>query len=373
VIEDSKLQVPGEFYVINWQIPEVRGDWSAFDFPDPDDERIAALREEFAIEEAVEGADGDLAQILALKRWVRSRWDHGWSFAHRTVEDALDIMREAAEGHQFNCGHYSTVFVACATALGIPARRIGLGLANCSFPRGHDVGNIGHCVAEAWCNEIGAWMVVDCDLNLHYERDGVPVRAMDVHDAWLSGDREALTPVYDDPPFVVPGGQTVEILGELFPECRGFDDEAVALKFARFGRNDVMDYYARLRFYAQPTREWLDPRLPPTFVRHFKPAPAVRYTQSEAEVYPTLNAVRIGTEADWTGGGASLTVALEHGMPWFAGYEARIDGGPWTECDASFTWAMREGANRLEVRAINRRDRRGPTSSLEVAYAAPVW
>lgn len=373
MIEESKLLVPGEFDLIGWEIPQVDGNWRAFDFPDPDDERIAALREEFGVEEAAEGAQGDLAEILALKRWVRSRWDHGWSFAHQTVKDALDIMREAADGHQFNCGHYSTVFVACAAALGIPARRIGLGLANCGFPRGHDVGNIGHCVAEAWCNEIGGWMVVDCDLNLHYERDGVPVRALDVHDAWLGGDRDALTPVYEEPAFVVPSGRTVEILGELSPECRGFEDEAVALKFERFGRNDVMDYYARLRFYGQPTLEWLDRRLPPTFVRHFAPTPAVRYTQNEQEVYPTLNCVRIGTAAAWSEGGASLTMGLEHCMPWFERYEARIDGGPWAQCDESFTWAMREGTNVLEVRAINRRGRPGPVSSLRVAYAAPVW
>lgn len=370
MIEESKLRVPGEFDVVGWAIPEIAGNWRAHDWLDPNDERIAILREEFAVDDAIAGVEGELAQILALKRWVRARWDHGWSFAHRTVKDALDILREAADGHQFNCGHYSTVFVACAAALGIPARRVSLGLAGCSFPRGHEVGNVGHCVAEAWSNELGGWFVLDCDLNLHYERDGVPVRALDVHDAWLSRDPAALTPVYEEPAFVVPGGPTVEILGELSPDCRGFDDEMVALKFARFGRDDVMDYYARLRINGM---EWLDPRCPPTFVRHFQPSGNMRYTRHERDLYPTLNAVSISAEPAWNEAGASLTITLQHCMPWFERYEARIDGGPWAQCDESFTWAMREGVNVLESRAINQLGRPGMTSTLKVAYAAPVW
>ena len=370
MIEESKLQVPGEFDVIDWEIPEIAGDWRGIDFPDPDDERIAAIRDEFGIDEVVAGAEGDLAAILALKRWVRSRWDHGWSFSYETVEDALDILREAERGEQFCCGHYSTVFLACAAAVGIPARRISLGIEGCSFPRGHDVGNVGHSVAEAWCNEIGGWMVVDCDLNLHYERDGVPVRALDVHNAWLSGEREGVTPVYEEPAFVVPSGPTVEILGELSPECRGFGDEMVALKFARFGRSDVLDYYARLRIGGA---EWLDRRCPPTFVRHFQPGPAVQYTRNEADLYPTLNSVAIGAQPSWAEGAASVEVTLSHCMPWFERHETRIDGGEWTPRGETFGWPMHEGANRLEVRAVNRRGRSGPASMLEVAYAKPVW
>lgn len=370
MIEESKLQVPGEFDLIAWRVPEIAGDWRAHDWLDPDDERIAAIREEFALDAVIAGAETELATILALKRWVRSRWDHGWSMSYRTVQDALDILREAGRGEQFNCGHYSRVFVACATALGIPARQVSLGLAGCSFPRGHDVGNVGHSVAEAWCNDLGRWLAIDCDLNVHYERDGRPLSALQVHDAWLSGEATRVTPVYDEPAFVVPTGPTVQVLGELSPECRGFDDRMVALKFERFGRHDAMDYYARLRINGV---ELLDHRCPPTFVRHFAPGPAVRYSAHAPDLYPTLNAVRIGASPAWDHNGASLTITLEHCTPWFDRYEARIDGGPWAQCDASFRWAMREGVNRLQARAINRRGRPGIVSSLEVAYAAPVW
>ena len=370
MIEESKLQVPGEFDVVGWKMPEIVGDWAMHDWADPDDERLVTLRNEFGLESVIDGAQDDLQAILTLKRWVRSRWDHGWSMSYNTVTDALDILREAERGEQFNCGHYARVFIACATALGIPARTVNLGLAGSSFPRGHDVGNVGHCVAEAWSNDLAAWVVIDCDLNVHYERDGRPLSALEVHDAWLAGESAQITPVQDEPAFVVPSGATVEVLAELMPECRGFDDATVALKFDRFGRHGAMDYYARLRINGM---EWLDPRCPPTFVRHFAPGPAVRYSAHVPDLYPTLNAVRIGAAPRWDDAGAALTITLEDCTPWFERYEASIDGGPWELREPSFDWPMREGVNRLEARAVNRRGRPGIVSALQVAYARAIW
>lgn len=370
MIDESKLQVPGAFDVVRWEMPSCAGDWREHHFEDPEDERLVDLRAEFGLDAVIAGAEDDLQAILALQRWVRSRWDHGWSQAFNSVQDALDILREAERGERFNCGHYSRVFVACATALGIPARQVSLGLAGCSFPRGHDVGNVGHSIAEAWCNELRAWVAIDCDLNVHYERDGLPLNALQVHDAWLSGAAAEVTPVYDEPAFVVPSGPTVKILAQLMPDCRGFDDEMVAHKFERFGRHDAMDYYARLRVGEV---EWLDRRCPPTFVRHFSPGPAVRYTQNEADLYPTLNSVRVGAAPRWDDAGASLTVTLDHCMPWFGRYEISTDGGPWRQYEETCVWPMHEGLNRLEVRAVNRRDRPGTVSTVEVAYARAIW
>ena len=95
----EQAQVPGEFDLIAWRVPEIAGDWRAHDWLDPDDERIAAIREEFRPVRS-SSAETELQTILALKRWVRSRWDHGWSMSYRTA-DAL-ILREAGRGEQFN-------------------------------------------------------------------------------------------------------------------------------------------------------------------------------------------------------------------------------------------------------------------------------
>ncbi|MFQ6097667.1 MAG: transglutaminase domain-containing protein, partial [Armatimonadota bacterium] len=185
--EQAKRKVPGEFRVVRYDVRDFVGDYRAMEYGDPLDARMTQLRDEFGLESVVAGYGTEFEAILALKRWVRCRWNHGWSRSFRTVKDGLDILREAAKGEQFCCGHYTRVFVDCATALGWPARQVGIAIANCEFPRDHNVGNVGHSIAEIWCNEHGKWVVMDPDVNCHYERDGVPLNAMEVRDAWLSG------------------------------------------------------------------------------------------------------------------------------------------------------------------------------------------
>lgn len=89
MIEESKLQVPGEFDLIGGETPRIAGDWRSKGWPDPDDERIATIREEFALDEVIADAEGDLARILALKRWVRSRRDQRGVALRITLEHCM--------------------------------------------------------------------------------------------------------------------------------------------------------------------------------------------------------------------------------------------------------------------------------------------
>ena len=207
--EADKRKVPGEFDVISWEMPDFIGDWTRMDYGDPAAPRMAELREEFALDDIVAGAASEFEALLALKRWVRSRWDHGWSRAFNTVKDGLDILREAARGEQFTCGFYATVFVDCAIALGFPARKVGVGLADCSFPRDHRVGNVGHSISEVWCNDLRKWVLLDCDVNCHYERDGVPLNAFEIGEAWRSGEADQVEQILDEPGFVLPDEESI--------------------------------------------------------------------------------------------------------------------------------------------------------------------
>ncbi len=366
----AKMRVPGEFCVVHHDVRSFAGDLSASDLGDPTDERHRALDGEFGISTAVADSSAEIDAFLALKRWVRSRWNHGWSMDFRTVDDGLDILRAAAEGAQFCCGHYARVFADCATALGWPARVIGISIAGCEFPRNHNVGNVGHAVAEIWSNDHEKWVVMDPDLNCFYARDGVPLSALEIRNAWLDGEAGDVDQVLDEPGFVLPTGDTIELAKELTPGLNDFTEETVRLIFARFNRHRSMDYYARLRIAGW---EWADHRCLPTFIAHFHPSPQVRYTSNLDDLYPTLNMVRFSMAPAWEGDRARLTVGSEHCMPFFSHYEARVDGGGWERCESEFEWPMREGVNRLECRGVNVVGRAGIISRIDVAYARPRW
>ena len=285
------------------------------------------------------------------------------------VKDALDILHEADRGERFTCGFYNRVFVECARALGWVARPIGIGVRDNAFPRGHNFGNTGHSVPEIWSNPYRKWVILDPDLNVHYERGGIPLSALEIHEAWLSHETDAVTVVQEEPVFVVPTGAHVDLIPKLTPTVVSFDPASVMPLFKRFGRHRAMDYYARLRIGRWT---WLDRRCLPGFVVHFAPGSSGILTDKPDDLYWTVNMVRLGAAASWAEG-PKLALKLEHCMPWFSRFETRIDGEPWTARPEAFDWPMREGENVLEVRPVNVCGRPGIPSRLEVAYAPARW
>lgn len=368
-MSDDRHDIPGDFDVIRCDLPPFVGDYAQMDYGDPLAPRTVQVREEYQLDDVVSGCPTEFEAQCALKRWVRSRWNHGWSLSFDKVKDALDILHEADRGEQFNCGFYNRVFVECARSLGWVARPIGIAVGDSGFPRGHNVGNVGHSVPEIWSNQYRKWILLDPDLNCHYERAGVPLSALEIHDAWLSHEAEALTVVQEQPEFVAPHGSNVDLVKQMMPNMDHFDAEEAAHLCRRFARHGAIDYYARLSIGKWT---WLDRRCLPTFISHFAPGGTGILTSNPDDLYWTVNVVRLGARASW-GDGAKLTVTLEHCMPWFDHYEVRIDGAEWQTQPETVDWALREGENVLEVRPVNVCGRAGITSRLEVAYAPAKW
>ncbi|MGI6208874.1 MAG: transglutaminase-like domain-containing protein [Anaerolineae bacterium] len=363
----NRGDVPGEFRVIRCDMPAFIGDYRCMDYGDPNSERMVTLREEFGLEEVLAGAESQFEGFLALKRWVRSRWNHGYSRFSTEVKDGLDILRLAAQGEQFACGHFARTYVDCARALGWPARVVGISIEHGEFPRDYNVGNTGHSVVEVWSDEFGKWILLDPDVNVYYRRDGVPLSALEIREAWLTHKADEVEMVQDEPLFVVPGERELQDL-KREGAYAAWTAETLPRMFERFGRHRVMDYYARVRINGW---EWVDEKVLPSFIGHYLPH-SVRPSSNPDELYWTLNRVRWQATPSWGEGRAQLAVTLDHCMPYFDHYEVRIDQGEWKPIAAEFVWPMHEGVNRLECRAVNVRGRRGPATWVDVAYASAV-
>ena len=371
--EDAMNQsCPGEFRVVGYEVRDFTGDYTCLDYGDPHAPRIARLREAYGLEDVVAGCETEFEGFLALKRWVRSQWDHGLWYNRPEVDDGLGILDAVSRGERFFCGSYARVFVDSATALGWPARRVAIAIEDCESPRDYNIWNVGHAVAEVWSNEHKKWVMMDPDINVHYERDGTPLNALEIREAWLSGAADEVAMVQDQPEFLVPDARHVR-LALRDPTCRrDYDEEVNRQLFARFVRNRVMDYYARVRVMTdRQTWEWVDRRCLPTFVSNFRPVGRVQWTSNLSDLYWTVNLVRISTQPSWSAGGPRLAVTLSHCMPFFDHYEIRFDDGAWQRCEAHFDWPMREGVQSLACRGVNSMSRTGVPCRIEVAYARP--
>lgn len=176
---------------------------------------LETLRERYALEE-IAGEGGDFERAVRLRMWLKSRWPHRLPLSNPPY-DGLTILDRAARGEAFICMHYSVTLVHCCLALGIEGRIVNLhrGISE-SYAIGEEASADPpvdeHVTTEIYCRELGRWVMVDPDFDCHYERDGEPASAWDIHRAWADGALDALEVRRG------PGAAAYESLGADFYE-----------------------------------------------------------------------------------------------------------------------------------------------------------
>src|SRR2546425_793759 len=155
----------GEFTVSSYALRED-------DFHHP---RLQILRSREKLDEVVSTAETQFEKVILLRAWVRRQWESGGSFYYPPW-DAVEILDLARNyGNQGFCAQYAIVFLQACQSLGIHARYVDLP---------------GHFVVAVWSDDYNQWVVMDPTNDIHYERDGVPLRGRDLyHGYWTDALR----------------------------------------------------------------------------------------------------------------------------------------------------------------------------------------
>src|SRR5262249_53155867 len=150
------------------------------DFHNP---RIKRIRQEYKIDTIVEGEANEFRRMLKLRHWVHTRWpiDNLQKFSG----DAFAILEKAKTGAGFHCTHSMTVQHAVMTAMGYVARDLGVDRDHESLGR-----SVHHGVNEVWSNQYAKWVILDAKYDVHFERGGVPLSALELHERTRSGARD---------------------------------------------------------------------------------------------------------------------------------------------------------------------------------------
>jgi len=357
--------------IVEYDNPPIVRSRYPFEYESSSSPGLKTLRAEFELDSVIAKARSELEQFLLLRDWVSSRWDHGYCNVGRWSKTGLDYLRRAEKGECFTCAVYAFVLAEVLTATGFPARHITMAQANTDFI-GPDVRNIGHCVVEVWSNQFRKWMVLDADAGSHFELNGIPLSALEVRSAWLRRKWRKVD--------FVRGKHIPRIVSMGPPGTPPLESLQEARK--RFLRFKTMDYYRNLEFHmsnrhysrhARPpvTLAWSDKDSPPRIVRqNVAVDPRVRITTENVnDIYYSLNHAYIRLHCPtWSKGNPMplLEVRLETETPWFARFEARVNGAAWRKCRRSFRWDLRNGTNTLEVRPVNRFGRKGIVSRVAV-------
>lgn len=322
--------------------------------------RLKRLREEYRLDEVVAGEKDEFRKLLKLRHWVHTRWriDNDQNFSG----DAFAILEKAKTGAGFHCAHSMVVQQAVMTAMGFVARNLGV-------DRNHeDLGRSAHHgVNEVWSNEYAKWVVLDAKYDVHFERDGVPLSALELHEAVRADGGRGIVKVKGVERRVVPMEETGTTEGAVRsywwvayrqrqntftqPHWSGgsrmvvLDNEA--FRSGTWYRNvgkDLVKHWAYAANAFIPTRD-----------RH-----QIEWTPG----VPDVQARQVAP--------GELDVRVRSATPNFKAYWIRVNGGAWSAADVPVRWRLKPGENVLQVHARNLFDVDGPTVTATVTFTPPT-
>lgn len=345
--------------------------------------RLKLLRERYQLDKVIAPGQTEMEQLMLLRHWVRNQWHTAWGShpaAWMPPWDALMILEAKDQPDCLTmCTHYAAVFTQCCLALGWTAR-------HCILDH--------HCVSEVWVNQHRKWVMMDpgnsaerADVNLHFERKGVPQSALELHLAQRTGQTGDLTVCFTPAPLMekiaalcrpappakeklAPRPDTVP-LAELpkYPVCG-------LVNFRRYafpGRNTFLDSLYPGELYQGWSNYYYDgywwigdeadgPRLSPEYSQHRNPS-------RPQDIDWSLNWVRAHLAR--TAQAGEVRIDLETFTPNLGRLEMTEESPEkpaWKPVTASFLWKLKPGKNTLRVRGVNQFERAGSESTVQVDW-----
>jgi hypothetical protein len=294
-------------------------------------------------------------QIRRLQDWVNAQWPDGTPAPYPpwNALSVLDWIRSGKTGGF--CAQYAQVFLQSLAALGYTARYIEIGSRDNPYA---------HYLTEVWSNDYDKWVVMDADFNVHFERGGVPLSALEVHDALVSSRLADVVPVFERarPGHATPATWPLRT-AELYAYLRYHLNANHLTRphdapFDRFG--DMIEFE--------------DPRVPAWEVSPVAATfPKVRLTRRRITdprvVSAKINQVEIAIHS---AAKDRVTLDLRDNVLQRASYQYRVTAtgdapGPWTSiAQPTLVLRMPDAGGVVEVRGVNVRGIAGPPATLAI-------
>lgn len=337
----------GRLRLVESTSPRIVRSRFSFAYQPEGEPRLGELRRRYRLDEVVAPASNDFEALLRLRDWSRGRFRRADYQPIMEDFDALAVLDRDLRNergapfdprvHIDPCHFFPMLFAEVALAMGYQARLVQIS---------HE-GRAWHGMVEVWTNHFRKWVALDAELCLHYERDGVPLSLLEVHEERYAPDGPRLRIVRGRPEGSDPSPTLASPLGVDEPDPAFMVDYFGYFRIVDM-RNDWMTNHY---FRGHPARSdgasltFVDPRMPR--VLDFRPS-----TSDPDDFYWTLNETEVLVRPPAEG--RTLPLAFRTVTPGFDRFEVRLDGGaPRTTRGPSFDWPLHPGRNVLEVRSVN--------------------
>lgn len=326
---------------------------------------LEELREREGLDAVILPGRDELEKMKLLCDWTNSQWAHGQPLPYPPWDAnvILEMIRAGKTGGF--CAQYAVVFCQACLAMGWQARYLDI------VSQGMEQGQ-GHFTVEVWSNQLDKWIVLDPFFDCRFERDGVPLSALEIHQALLTAKTSSIKMVRGN-------GTNARTNSKLTAD-------KIIKKFHHLAadmRNDHLSHPYGFWNRRQTYLAWQD-----KLMREKHPL-YLFTTDDPLDFNFPVNQVRVRIlEASQKG---VLKCVLRTNMPEPDAIEIKIDDGPWirprTPYDKktrgpalgmtldrlygsvlTLNWKLEPGDNKIRFRAVNARGAAGPETFLWVFY-----
>ena len=342
----------GELAVASYTLQE-----DDFDHP-----RLRRLRSRERLDDVIAPGRTQFEKIVRLRAWVRSQWEPAGSFYYPPW-DAVEIL-DLARKHDNRgfCAQYAVVFLQACQSLGIHARYVDLP---------------GHFIVAVWSDDYNRWVLMDPSNDIHFERDGVPMRGRDLYRAYWSGDLRGMVRVES-------GGRRRMLTRDDLTHYRLYSIGLSANQLAKpvevksNGRWKRLVRTSDFRTYPRVGRDplvissdflaWRDSEAEDSF-------PQRRETGDQDDFRYAINQTIIFLANQRLTDRVLKVALLSSNSPTFERFLIRSEkSADWLPTpSAAIKWRLRPGMNRLSARIETRHGWRGNISAMRVFYKPPLF
>jgi hypothetical protein len=309
--------------------------WDDFNNPQMD-----SLREKYHLAKIIENGKTEFEKMKLLLNWVSTRWKHNGNNTCKE-KNALAILAAADKGEQFACIDYAITLANCMTALGYPARWVGLRMYGEAFGNGK-----GHSCIEVWSNQFQKWILLDGQNNAWWESGGVPLNAHECRQ-FCTNDKEDL----------------IKFIGQFKDIDYNQIKSEWDIYFYHLVFSDNNSYFSSPRQKGTTFELISDSIAQEIFLEGFPEN--LTKTNDIQEIYPRLNQTVITVHHVNTYiPSDTIIIKLTHTMPFFQKFLVRINGSELKESIDEFPWILKKGENAIEVKAVNLANIEGKVSRI---------
>ncbi|MEA3462761.1 MAG: beta-N-acetylhexosaminidase [Bacteroidota bacterium] len=314
-----------------------------------------ALKDKYQLDTIFKGETDEFKRILMLRQWIRtvvSIDDHGDPYpGGGYVEGILDA---ALEGQGFHCGHFMKVQNGIMNAYGYVSRALGAGPGVRGGPDGH------HGINEIWLNDYQKWFLSDAKYDHHFEKDGIPLSALEIRDEYLkNGAADIMRMVGPDripTPYVPETGSSYERSAQTYTwiEYHTHND-----MFTVWPEHETMlsfyedDYFRNHTWIWDGKPHWAYDK--PEFMRLVSDRDAIEWT-------PNVISSEVLIE------GHMARIRLHSETPNLKEYQLRIaPSGGWETVEDSLDMELSGARNELHFRTMNLTGVAGPVHKIIIS------